>query len=421
METYLLYILKSSLAITVLCLLYQLIKNDKNFTRNRIFLVCGLLLSFIIPLISFSVPKEVEISGTVLLDPVIIGEKTMNNFVHHNLDILHVFMWIYITGIIILLVRAIFQIFRLIRFAKLKNVNGVKGYKLVLTKDGSSPFSFFNLIFISEQIGKKEAKTILAHEQAHADQWHSLDVLLMEIVVILQWFNPVVWLYRTMLREVHEYLADRKTLNNGFEKAGYLQLLFATAMKVQPADITNSFCQIKLKRRLTMITKKCNSRFSGLKFVFTLSVIVVFVWLASCDFSAKVKDETSTELATSPDSNKNEAAKLPESNENKEVFTVVEQMPEFIGGDEARVKFLSKNIKYPQKAKESGIQGTVYISFIVEENGSVSEVTVLRGIGGGCDEEAMRVVKMMPKWKSGKQSGKNVRVQFNMPIKFQLS
>ncbi|MFA5196321.1 MAG: energy transducer TonB, partial [Bacteroidales bacterium] len=103
------------------------------------------------------------------------------------------------------------------------------------------------------------------------------------------------------------------------------------------------------------------------------------------------------------------------------IFTVVEEMPSFPGGDEARIKFLKENINYPQMAKESGIQGTVYVTFVVDEKGKVTDVRVLRGIGGGCDEEAVRVVKLMPSWNAGKQSGKAVRVQFNMPIRFILS
>jgi len=107
--------------------------------------------------------------------------------------------------------------------------------------------------------------------------------------------------------------------------------------------------------------------------------------------------------------------------EEQEIFRVVENAPAFPGGDVARMKFLQDNIKYPPMAKESGIQGTVYITFVIERDGSVTDVQLLRGIGGGCDEEAMRVVKNMPKWEPGKQRGKPVRVQFNMPIKFNLS
>lgn len=103
-----------------------------------------------------------------------------------------------------------------------------------------------------------------------------------------------------------------------------------------------------------------------------------------------------------------------------EIFTVVEEQPAFPGGDEARIKFLQDNIKYPEEAKELGVQGKVFVTFVVEVDGSITDVKVLRGIGAGCDEEAIRVVKSMPKWVPGKQRGVPVRVQFNLPIKFTL-
>lgn len=104
----------------------------------------------------------------------------------------------------------------------------------------------------------------------------------------------------------------------------------------------------------------------------------------------------------------------------QEIFQIVEEMPSYPGGEQKLMAYLSNNIKYPQIAKESGIKGRVFVSFVVEPDGSVSNVKVLRGIGGGCDEEAMRVVKSMPKWKPGKQRGKAVRVSYMLPINFQL-
>lgn len=104
-----------------------------------------------------------------------------------------------------------------------------------------------------------------------------------------------------------------------------------------------------------------------------------------------------------------------------EIFDMVEEVPEYPGGLEAMYKFLSDNMKYPKKARKKRIQGKVYIQFIVEKDGRVSNVTVLRGIGYGCDEEAVRVVKMMPKWKPAIQRGKNVRVRYKLPVSFVLS
>ena len=129
---------------------------------------------------------------------------------------------------------------------------------------------------------------------------------------------------------------------------------------------------------------------------------------AEADENAEIKDQVV-------------GTKEVEEEKEEEVFVFVEEQPSYPGGDEARQKYLRDNTKYPAIAMEGNIQGTVYVTFVVEKDGSVSNVKVLRGIGGGCDEEAMRVIKNMPKWAPGKQRGRAVRAQFNMPIKFTLS
>ncbi|HPG32732.1 MAG TPA: energy transducer TonB, partial [Lentimicrobium sp.] len=104
-----------------------------------------------------------------------------------------------------------------------------------------------------------------------------------------------------------------------------------------------------------------------------------------------------------------------------EIFTIVEENPQYPGGDEALHKFLKENLIYPASARESAIQGTVYLSFVVGNDGIINDIKVLRGIGGGCDEEAVRVVKQMPRWIPGRQRGKPVRVQYILPVKFTLA
>lgn len=102
-------------------------------------------------------------------------------------------------------------------------------------------------------------------------------------------------------------------------------------------------------------------------------------------------------------------------------FTIVEQMPRFPGGEEELFKFIGGNIKYPEEAKEAGMEGVVYVTFVVEKDGTIGEARVLRGIGGGCDEEAVRVIRAMPAWEPGMQRGKPVRVQYNLPIRYKLN
>ena len=102
------------------------------------------------------------------------------------------------------------------------------------------------------------------------------------------------------------------------------------------------------------------------------------------------------------------------------VFTIVEEMPSFPGGEEKMLEYIAKNIKYPPVARENNITGRVYVSFVVDKDGKIKDAKILRGIGGGCDEEALRVVKTMPDWKAGRQNGRSVQVQFNLPVNFTL-
>lgn len=132
------------------------------------------------------------------------------------------------------------------------------------------------------------------------------------------------------------------------------------------------------------------------------------------NFSAEVTDDTKNiEITPVVVEEEEEVAEEP-------IFTVVENDPEFPGGMEALYKYLAQNIKYPQLARDNGITGKVYVTFVVERDGSIANPKVLRDIGGGCGQEAIRVVKSMPKWTPGKQRGKAVRVQFNLPVNFSL-
>lgn len=133
------------------------------------------------------------------------------------------------------------------------------------------------------------------------------------------------------------------------------------------------------------------------------------------DMSTFARQEEATNIEITP-------VKIEEEEEEdeQEIFQVVENDPEFPGGVEAMYKYLAQNIKYPQLARENNITGRVYVTFVVEKDGSVTGVRVMRDIGGGCGAEAVRVVKSMPKWKPGKQRGKAVRVQYNLPVNFSL-
>lgn len=165
-----------------------------------------------------------------------------------------------------------------------------------------------------------------------------------------------------------------------------------------------------------MMTKS-KSRFAA-KLKVLLVTPVAFMLVVAFTVSPVVKTVAQVEKQTQK---AEKVSQSPKSETQDELFTVVEQMPTFPGGDEERAKYLQSNIKYPEEARKAGKQGVVYVSFVVEIDGSVSNAKVLRGFDAACDEVAVTVVKNMPKWNPGVQRGKPVRVQFNMPIKFALS
>lgn len=140
-------------------------------------------------------------------------------------------------------------------------------------------------------------------------------------------------------------------------------------------------------------------------------IAVLLMGLATCSLGqSNVPKLESTGTPTNESNNNSEA----------EIFTIVEQMPSFPGGEQKLLEYVAKNTKYPQIAQDNGIQGRVFVSFVVETDGSISNVKVTRSLGGGCDEEAVRVIESMPKWEPGKQRGQVVRVSYQIPVNFKL-
>ena len=307
----------------------------------------------------------------------------------------------------------------------------LEGINFVFVGSRYLPFSFFNLIFINrDETNRKNFHEIVAHEKVHIRQMHSLDIILTELLIILQWFNPVVWFYRNSLKSVHEYLADEGVLLAGCSKISYQKALISQTLRIRINDLTNNFNHSLLAKRFIMMTKQKSNRLARLKVMlavpaaFTLAVLFtlspVMNSLAQVDKKLKPPKEAPVPPPVPPTPSGLEVLS-PESDDDEGIFTLVEKMPEFPGGNAALMKYMEENIKYPEEARKKGIKGNVYVSFIVEKDGKISGVKVLRGIGGGCDEEAVRVIQNMPAWTPGQNRGQAVRTKFNIPLKFMLN
>ena len=313
---------------------------------------------------------------------------------------------------------------------------GLADNVVVFVDRGYSPFSFFNLVFINEvTLPANSLQTILEHEQVHISQHHTVDLILVELATILQWFNPIIWLAGREMKSIHEYLADEGVLQNGISRPGYQQMILDETMGIRVNNLTNNFNVSLLKKRIAMMTKSKSKTWAKSKVLIALPVLLVLLFLltARSYSNSDVLKVTGSPvfapvyLTSGPDPVIQDKPKKESQIKyvapvvaGKEVYTVVEKQPSYPGGQDGYRKFLIENIKYPEEAMKNKVMGTVYITFVVEKDGAVTNVKVLRGIGSGCDEEAVRVVKMMPNWNPGENKGQPVAVQYNLPINFKL-
>ncbi len=340
-------------------------------------------------------------------------------------------------------------------------IRKIAGFKLVPIKRDLSPFSFFNLIFLNtNNIPGNELKNILHHEGEHIRRFHTIDIILLEIVCIVQWFNPFVWLYKHALREVHEFEADRGVIRKGENKTNYQNLILQQVFGNQFFQMVHNLTDHSLiKKRITMLTKRETKIKTLVRTIAILPIAAILVVVFSfTEESVKTVNEGNfLKLPTQVIQNELTFVRpvqfsnvvypvvkggktidpsdfLPVSEitpvngqpdqksafqDSGEVFFIVEEMPGFQGkGQNGFRIYLAQNLKYPEIAAENGIAGKVYVKFIVEADGSVSNVKLVRGVDPALDAEAIRVVKSSPTWTPGKQGGKKVRVSFTFPINF---
>lgn len=429
MNEFLIYLMKSSVCLAVLYLIYWFfLKKDTFFMANRIYLISSIILSFVLPL--FKIPvvyEDPELTYVVVMEAITITAQKLESGIINNLSVYQKLFIVYLTGVAIFFFRFAFQILQLIFLIKKFGVTKMNELKIVKLDRKYSPFSYFNYIFLNEDNFKdKNLKEIIDHEKIHIEQKHSIDLVLLEALTIIQWFNPFIWLYKNSLKGIHEYLADAGLLARGLNKVNYQSLLLNHTVGIQINDLTNNFNQSLIKKRFIMMTKKQSKRTAGLKLLLFLPVTALLIMCFTLSY-AQIEENVKTTVAKAVQAVEKEVVieatdvvEQVQVQEKEEAFTVVEDMPEFSGGEQALYKYLANNIKYPAEAHEKGIEGRVYVTFVVEKDGSLTEIKIARGIGNGCDKEAMRVVTEMPKWTPGKQRGKIVRVKYILPIRFIL-
>ncbi len=290
-----------------------------------------------------------------------------------------------------------------------------RGAALMLLDDDTATYSFFNHIVVGTRgLNDDEVRCILAHESLHVRQGHSVDLLFARLLCCLMWFNPFAWLIMREIRAVHEFQADAASIG-ACGREDYLHLLYRQATGTGYGHITNNFKSINIKKRIVMMNTK-KSRYGAWKVAAVLPVVALLLMVGCKPAEPAPADNAASEELTVSTNEPSIEPVLFDMENAPEGF----QPPEYVGGMDAFYKYLTDNLRYPEQAKADNIQGRVLIRFVVMNDGSIVNVEVARGIGGGCDEEAVRVVKAMPKWKPAVSDGKPVNVQYALPITFKL-
>jgi TonB family protein len=454
------YLLESGISLSLFALVYFLfLRRETFFHVNRWFLLVSISFSAILPLlhIPFYTPQatmlqEVTVTPYInLLSSVTVYGATLSKGAEQFVLNYSLLGYVYLIGVAFFIGLLFLRIFQIIRLIAQNRVVPQGKINLVILDQDLSPFSFLNYIFVSKNLQNSNGwEKMLEHEKQHIQQGHTFDVLVLEIVAVFQWFNPFFWMFRRALRENHEFLADQAVISHGTAPSWYKQILINQYVGDQIV-IANNFNYSLIKNRIKMISKIKSRKLANIKVLigFVLAASLVAVFACEQKQSAKVQNNPSAKTSTivfqgsslqvSGDSVVIENLKDYLSNEklvipppppppappvgtvnDQNVFVVVEQMPEFSGGQKALQQFLMNSVTYPQVAKEKGIQGKVYVTFVIAKDGTVTNVKVVRSADPMLDAEALRVVTSMPKWTPGKQGGKKVDVQQTIPINFRL-
>ncbi|MBQ6083063.1 MAG: M56 family metallopeptidase [Bacteroidales bacterium] len=513
-------IISIAIAVAVLWVAYRvLFINSNRLVFNRAFLIVALGFSLILPaagvMIGRNTPQiasyrqslfqgimleEVVISAegvTISTQSEVKADESATPVVASNkrsFDVIGLIGQIWLIGAIIAALIFLIKLGKLLFIIIKSTKKKMPGYTAVFTGKEHGSYSFFNYAFFPNENVNSE---IVRHEMSHIAHHHSADILFVELMMIIQWFNPFIYLYKRELQSLHEYMADRDVVATGIDKQNYMMLILQQCTAVDFSNMSNNFSFLLTKKRIKMITQSKKAKGVVIKALLTLPLFALLLF-ANCKSNGQEK--ASAEKAETPMENENlvtiklgeesylsfnnpmeinfdgteytldiksvkkertfefgdhkvvvknnrdernsytvtidgkpfdlkyikdvitgefpmDGYDIPES----DVVMFADVMPEYPGGTNAMFDFIRKNVKYPESAKEKGIEGRVYVNFVIDKDGSISDIKVLRGLCKEIDEEAVRVVKAMPKWNPGMQDGEPVRVQYTLPFYFKIS
>ena len=472
MAAFFIFVLKSAFVLAMLVSLFMIFMSRETFHRvNRFVMLSIICIALLLPVVNLGVESPFkklaasiencfasEESDGIVID--ISGFDEQPVFTDVALDIPSLepaeekpFDWLllvavlYFAGVALLVVRQAVmyvQVARIIVRSRVADASqyGCEGISLRVHSGKEKPFSWFSWVVVSEEDLKDGVREILVHETAHARAGHSWDIMIADAVIIMQWFNPIAWIMKNCLKDIHEFEADEAVINSGVNARQYQLLIIKKAVGARLYSIANSFNHSSTFKRITMMCKKKSNKWRCTKALYILPAAAIAALLFSQPESVNAVEQPSdgkvtefvannqTEMpATAPSesaANRRKVAAVGEvkhtqPSDTTQVYQAVEQMPQFPGGSNGLMTYLRNSIIYPQEARDANIQGKCFVTFVVDSNGKIKDARVQKSSGNEVlDKESVRVVESMPRWTPGKQNGKNVAVQYTLPIMFRL-
>lgn len=447
MSAFLVYSLQAIILQTLFVIVFEIFfKKETFFKANRIYLIGSLILSFIIPLIEIPIDLIDQEQAIIQLKEIVI---TRNNSVFNIEEKASAYSFIFIIYLIGFLTffglffYKLIKIFNLIKTSKhFKNNQS----NLFYIENSNHAFSFFNFIFIGTD--NQNFDVIVKHELVHAKQWHSLDILIVELLKIVFWFNPILYHYHKRFIELHEFEADMKSANE--DKKKYFEVLLCQILNCNSISLTNNFYnQSLIKKRIIMLQKSKSKKAGIMKYLVVIPMVVLSMALFSTTIVAQEVKKIEKVIEKSEQPQKSvikietkEVAKIAPMNPIKteknviqedETIETVEQLPQFEACKnvekseqkkcfESQIqKHIRKNLTYPVKALENNIQGKINIIFLIDSNGNVKVLNVT-GPENATDliAEGERIFNLLPKCIPAMKNGKAVTVKHSVPLTFKL-
>ena len=405
------------------------------FTKNRWYLLATSMLSFVIPLIKIpllqeSVPNEISVLlPEVVLSPQSVIEQSplMGSVFYVNL--------LFLLGAILFSVLFLRKVGKLISLINSNQIEKKGKYKLIVLSNSKEAFSFFNYIFIGNNIETTEQEKIIQHEMVHSAQKHSLDLLLFEVLKIFMWFNPLLYVYQKRISMVHEYISDEMVVRSSGKKE-YVNQLMNDLFDVQNIAFVNQFfIGSFVKKRIKMLSREKSKGIKQLKYLLVVPVLLSMLLYISCSEGAISNTEQEEaivkgQLEEIVLNNQQENGKKLDQTVGSEVpFTTIDKIPTFPGCEENDKNCFNRSVQkhfatkfdanLPKALGLPAGKKRLLALFVIDKNGEVSNIKT-KAPAPELEEELIRVIKLLPKMIPGEQKGKKVGVKYTLPIRIDV-